>query len=443
MRFVGVPRPRQRSAPRRRPWTCLSLSLLALASGSCGIQGKLARNLEANAASQRQEVRGLFAGIEQPSEGKPMDWRAAQRRMMKHNLSIRQSEAQLAQTKKLRWKKWFELLPKVGSYVNIGASLSELSNLEADDLSARLVANLSIPNPFQFHASLYAIALQQQNAEWSHELDRRRLYAQLYEAFIEAEAIAETEAAFESKSQNLSLAAAGDISTYFERMDNERRMLERRKAYHRLKVNQLLNTPGGNWRLAGEIPQVTYRDRIGRLGIGEDFGKLAANLEAVQIEAALLQLKRVKFQQWPTVNLGLGLPALYSSEESAGFSSEELFLFSGANKSIDLTDIAGLESIADAKQRLQFTRERLQQNREREAMRFSQLISTYRHLLERERQILQRMERGGGSGLTSPDGVIKDLETRSALQLRRIEIRRQLQQLDLQFLIWDETFWKS
>lgn len=403
---------------------------------------KVERNLAERSASQKDEFSGLLEQV-RSEQATPLTWKAAYQRMEADNLALRQSHKQLQDAGKLARRQWLGLVPRVVGYMNIGTGLSSVTNLETGDLNSSLTANFNIPNPFEFHASLYAAALQKQNAVWSNELDKRRAFAQLYSAFIEAQTIREEEAALERRNQVLVNAATPDVGKRLKSAASEVRAMERRRLFHRLSVNQLLNTPGSNWSLIGSLPRISYRNRYQRMNIGEDFGKLALNLQAIQIEGAILSVHRVKFQQWPSVNFGLSNPPLYTSNSDAGFSSDELLLFSGASKSMDLTDIGGLENIRDAEERLKFTREQLRLRTENELTRVISISSTYGHLLAEERRLERDIKRLGRPDSAEPGIVLKDLERRADLEMLLIENRRQIQQLDLQFLIWDETFWKS
>lgn len=407
--------------------------------GSC-TGANLGRNLEANIAEQKGEFREILVGL-QNEKPKAISWDAAYRRMMKDSLSIRQSRLQLEEAKKQKTHQWLSLFPQVSSFVNIGSGINDISNLRTQDLNASLMANFNIPNPFQFYASLYAASLQEQNAIWSHELDKRRAYTQLYASFSESAAIDHAEAAYESRLKSLAQIGSGDINK-LKTTALEGQSIERRRLYHRLSVNQLLNTPGANWKPVGSLPKISYAGRYKRMAVGEDFGKLALNLQAIQIEGALLRVEQVKFQQWPSVQFGLGAPPLYSSNDNTGgFSSDDLQLFSGASKSFNLVDPIGRKDIQDAKTRLRFTREQLKLRAENEASRILQLLKGYEALITQSGQLEKEMRRLGRQGSLEPDIVIIDLERRSELELQLIETRRQIQQLDLQFLIWDETFW--
>ena len=406
------------------------------------ITSRMERDLAENAAVQKEEFESLLKRAStEPASG--ISWQAAYRRMKDGNLSLRQSQQQLVEAGKQTRRQWYSLVPRLTAFVNLGSSISSLTNLSSDDVNARLIATLNIPNPFEFYASLYGAALQKQNAEWSHELDKRRAYAQLYSAFVDARSLNEAEASFEKRKQSLAGADTTDIRKLLKNLNSEAIGLERQRYYHRLSVNQLLNTPGSDWRLSGKLPVISYRDRYKRIKIGEDFGKLALNLQAIQIEGAMLRLERVKFQQWPSINFGFSNPPIYSSNDGSGFSSDDLQLFSGANKTVDLTDIGGRENIRDAETRLKYTREQIRQRMEAEVSRVLLLSRSYDQLLREEKQLQRELSRLEQPDSDEPEIVLKDLELRAQLELQLIETRRRVQQLDLQFLIWDETFWRS
>lgn len=413
--------------------------LVPLVLSAC-TAARMGKNLEASVVEQKREFRDILGRFQtEPSE--TISWNAAYKRMVSDNLSLRQSRQQKEDSKKQKTRQWQTLIPRVSSYVNIGSSISDLSDLSTDDLNASLLANFNIPNPFEFYAALYGASLQQQNAIWSHELDTRRAYTQLYSSFVERDAIDKAEAAYGRKLKSLLGNQSGDMSALVNTVTVELESLEQRKLYHRLSVNQLLNTPGANWKLDGKLPQISYEGRFKRLVVGERFGKLALNLQAIQIEGAILRVKQVKFRQWPSINFGLSNPPLYTTNGTNEFSSDDLQLFSGANKSFDLADIGGRQEIRDAETRLKFTREQLRQRAEYEASSILQLVRGYELLIGKGQYLEREIKRLGRTGSLEPEIVIKDLERRSDLDLQLIENQRQIQQTDLQFLIWDETFW--
>lgn len=422
----------------------LSIGLAAVLSLPVGLGGctaaRVGKNIGTNVAAQKQEFREILGGFKD-TKAQPISWNEAHKRMTADNLSLRQSRLQMEESKKEKTRQWLTLVPRVSSYANIGAGISELSDLGSDDLNASLLANFNIPNPFQFYASLYAASLQEQNAIWSHELDKRRAYTELYSAFVDGEAIDEAETAYEKRLKSLMTIQSADMARLMKSVTLELQNLERRRLHHRLYLNQLLNTPGANWKLVGKLPKISYAGRYRNMAVGDDFGKLALNLQAIQIEGAILRVQQVKFQQWPYINFGLSAPPLYSSNTANSFSSDDLQLFSGAAKSFDLTDIGGRRDISNAETRLRFTREQLRLRAESEASRILQLVQNYENLLKENRYLRREIERLSDPGSTEAEIVIADLERLSEFEILLIENKRQIQQLDLQLLIWDDTYW--
>ncbi len=370
-------------------------------------------------------------------------WKKAYSRMLEENLGLQQSRHMLAQTERETRRQWLSLVPRVAAFLNVSKGLNNLADLETDNLNASIVGSFNIPNPFEFYGSLYGAALQAQNARWSQELDERRAFADLYSSFLDAQALSEEAAAMERRKKTFGIYESTDFTKSLQSLAKEEDSLVRRRTAHRGNVNRLLNTPGANWNLVGALPHISYRNRYQDIKIGGDFGKMALNLYAVRIESSIMQTQRVKYQQWPSIGFGLSNPPIYSSNGSDNLSAEDFDLFTGANKSLDVTDIGGRQAIQDAETRLKFTREQLLLNMERETSRILLIKKSYAQLLADERRLEAAIKRLDRPASSEAEIVIGDLESLSQLELQLIQIRRQIDQLDLQCLIWDERFWKK
>jgi hypothetical protein len=427
-------------------WRRVGVSGLALLLAGC-VTPRMERNLADLANEQQDEFRGMMDRLRDEPQVE-IGWAEAQRRMMADNLSLRQSRQQVEDAKRQTRRQWLSLVPRMAGYLTLGDNFSELTRLDGDSVNARLIANLNIPNPFEFYAGLYGAALQRQNAEWSHALDQRRAFTELHQAFFDQRQLEEQVAEFERRLAGGGAAgvagAAADPAREMAGLRTQRRNLERLRAMQRTRMNQLLNTPGAYWRPVGATPALDYGDAIERIRIGERFGKLALNLQAVQVEGAILRRERVRFQQWPQVSFGLSGPPLYSSEGGgADYSSDNLWFFSGVSKSIDLTDPLDAEGVRDAEQRLRFTREQVRQRVEAEALRLLQARDEYRELRKEEARLersIARLERGTGAS----DAVIllAELEDRRQGKAALAEVRRRMRMIDLQLVLWDEAYWK-
>jgi hypothetical protein len=405
------------------------------------VASRLETNLEKGVIERQNEVSTLLTATQRQAQ-KSISWNDAHRRMLQKNLGLQQSRQSLAQAERETRRQWLGLVPRMAAFVNISKGLTSLTDLDTDGLNASVIGNFNIPNPFEFYASLYAAALQAQNARWSQVLDERRAYVELYAAFLDAKALSEEAIAMERRKKTFDVVASADPSKAFYSFARELDGLERRLIAHRGNVNRLLNTPGENWELSGKLPVVSYRDRYQSIRIGDDFGKMALNLYAVQIEGSIMRTQRIKYQQWPSIAFGLSNPPLYSNNSSSDFSAEDFNLFSGASKSLDVTDIGGRQAIQDAETRMKFTREQLLLGMERETVRILQAKKSYGQLLAEERRLQAAMKRLEGPASSEAEVVMEDLDSRSELELQLIQVRRQIGQLDLQYLIWDERYWK-
>ncbi len=406
------------------------------------MERSLNQRLSESSSNREKEYTELASLVE--TEPKcPIRWQDAIERMRRDNLGLRQSRKMLEDSEQLAKRQWLSLVPRTAAYLNISQGIASITDFDSDALNASLLTSFNIPNPFEFYAMLYGAALQTQNARWSSELDNRRAFSELYSAYMEAELLREEEAVSQRRWQSLLSMNPSDIAKNLNDINKQKSNMKRRLQAHRENVNRLLNTPGRNWELRGGLPELSYRNRYQKMKIGRGFGKLALNLYAIQVERAIMQTERVKFRQWPTISFGLSNPPLYSSSGNYGLSAEDFTMFSGVSKSVDFGDFMGRVSIRDAKYRLQITREQVRQNMEREASRMIQIRDAYGQLLMEEKNLQIAMKRLDRMTSTEIDAVTSDLELRSGFEMQLIQTSRQIKQLDLQYLIWDEYFWKS
>jgi hypothetical protein len=395
--------------------------------------------------SSKEREREILKLIHDLKETKPtrITWAPALHKMHSDNINVLRSKRLYERSQSLQAKQWMSLIPRVGGFVQMSKDLGSLSDFNGDDLDTRLIANFSIPNPFDFHARLYSAALQQVGSGWSHELDKRRAYIDLYSAFLEAEALRTERELHEKKWSMMLYSSEGNVVSDIEKYEMDRNSLVRREKAHRVNVNRLFNTPGGNWILSGGLPKISYEKKYGDFEVGEDFGKLALNLYAVQLEGAILSTRRVKFQQWPVLNFGLSTPPLFVSNQDTDWSSDNIILFSGLSKSYDFVDFAGRERVADAEFRLKVVRDQLRFSMEREAMRLDDLKESYRQTLRQRSSIQGEIDRIKKRNTAIAEVVIDDLTRQYQLEAELLRLERQIRRMSLQYLLWDETYWKS
>lgn len=424
-----------------KPKVSILIALVPLLTASC-TSHRLAKNLDKGYCTQIGEVNALMAQLDDDSVGKPIGWKEAWARMQRYNLSLVRSDEMLKEAKKTRTRAWRRLVPRVSGYMNLSSSLDDLFDFSSDNLSRSLSANFNIPNPFNFYSELYAAGLQYEDAKYAHELDRRKAYVTLYEAFLKAGELRERleRHSLELKTAEFNDAGNGADAVY--QLQQEWFSLKRSWKAHRMNLNRLFNTPGGNWECIGRLPEVSFRNRYDKVEIGDDFGRLAMYLYAIRTEVAVLSKRRVKFRQWPTITFGLSQPPLYTSNRSVSYELEDFRLFSGASKSIDLTDPISLEVIQNAERRFAYTRQSLKQRMEREALRLIEMRNGYHQLLLKEQRLVQAQHMLGSQDPEQSEVVLVQLEAIRDIQEQLNTVREQILRIDLQYLVWDETYWK-
>ena len=417
------------------------LALMMLVSSSC-TSSKIEKNLSAGYYAQTQQINALMAQLDDGSVSKPIRWKDALKRMRQDNLAVEQSNKLLEEAAKNRSRAWRQLVPRVSGYMSLSTQLDSLLDFSSDDINQSLIANFNIPNPFTFHATLYGAGLSYERAKHSHELDKRKAYVELYKAFIAARDFREQVAELQEQMENPSGNVSSDSAEELHQLQQQWTSLKRQRKTHRVNINRLFNTPGDNWELVGKLPDISYRKKYRNIEIGDDFGKRAMYLYAIRTESAILAKKRVKFRQWPILNFGLSQPPLYSSSRTTTYELENFNLFSGASKSLDLTDPLGLDEIRNAEFRFAYTRKTMLQNMEREALRLSQMKDAYQSLLLKERRLKQLSDILEKDVASDVEVVLAQLEAIKENRKQLTDVRRQLVRQDLQYLIWDETFWK-
>jgi|GEM_PF-3318091 len=405
-------------------------------------ENRIARNLSAHLASQERDAAWLDSRMDS-APSVPIKWSAALAKMRSSNLGLLQSRAQMEEAQKQPRREWLGLLPRLSGFVSLGDSISQLTDI-GSNLDARLVANFAIPNPVEFYATIYGAQLQKQGAIWSNQLDERRAYIQLYTVYAEAASIQDAAQRLTETQKSLSVIPLEELEKVSKGFLSSREQLRIRQKYHRLAVNRLFNTPGANWKLVGSVPSLGYEKSYRNIKLGNNFGKLAFNLQAVQIEAAQMSVYRVRYRQWPSINFGLSTPSLYSTQDTnSGYSSDNTYLFSSASQTVDYTDLGGFRSVKDARQRLENTRAQIRLRMEEETVRMKELCRAYSNLLIERNMLEKQLAYVPRSASTDYQVLSQQLLVREEHKTRLAEIKNQLTQLDLQLLIWDENYWKN
>lgn len=378
-------------------------------------------------------------------KGQRLDWKTACKLLDTGNPTLRQARNTHAQIE--RDRKRFaidQFSPRIAALANLSSALGNLSELKEDNYGIRLYGTFIIPNPLASYARRYSLELQYYQSSLSvHELERR-LQANLYGRFLMYAHATDTTSTLDPQTAT--------NASWFGLLEKE--IAETRSSVNerdklrnlRIAINQLLNTPGENWIPdAGTLPDISYEGKLARLDPKRGYGLLAVKQAAGQIEASLANLWRVKMDKLPSFSTGISIPTLYDSRfDEDGFDVQETRLFGSLNKSYDFTG-RRRESATRAEERARYVQENLRARLEREIYQLDRAKEDYK-LLVRERDAMQKslswMRRNPPPG-SSSEVLMKRLRDELSMRsrLRRNELQRK--QMDLEFWIWDESYWTS
>lgn len=378
-------------------------------------------------------------------KGRRLDWKTACKLLDAGNPTLRQARNTHAQIE--RDRKRFaidQFSPRIAALANLSSALGSLSELKDDNYGIRLYGTFIIPNPLASYARRYSLELQYyQSALSAHEMERR-LQANLYGRFLMYAHATETTSTLEPQTAT--------NASWFGLLEKEiaetRSSVNERDKLRNLRIvlNQLLNTPGENWIPdAGTLPDISYEGKLARLDPKRGYGLLAVKQAAGQIEASLANLWRVKMDKLPSFSIGISIPTLYDSRlDEDGFNVQETRLFGSLNKSYDFTG-SRRESATRAEERARYVQENLRLRLEREIYQLDRAKENYK-LLVRERDAMQKslrwMRRNPPPG-SSSEVLMKRLRDELSMRSRLGRNELQRKQMDLEFWIWDESYWTS
>lgn len=413
--------------------------LLLLTCSLYGCVGsKLNNQLQEHALVQEQSQLAIEQSLF-PVSSTPLNWDQALELALKHNPDVKRSESAVQQAQKEKKEQWKDYIPDLFVFTSLNKSITEIADLTKDDFDLNVVSNLKIPNPVRYYTKAYALALQQIQAEWNFELERRHTHARLYQLFKKQEAIDSSKRLLLAEEKTLPYTPSERYVESLDSIQSQRRTLSHSEEQLRLELNRFFNSPKGNWSLVGSPPKISYEKALHRLKFSEGFGALGTKLQTLQIETSIIQLWNAKYRRLPTFNIGVSTPSLFNSQNSNsfGFREEEFQLFTGLTKSIKPHDILDRELIKDAELRARLNREQLLRQMENEIVVLEINKRTYKQLLSEKRRTEYQLKHLLTSNRINSSQASKFSELNKELQ----SANNRLLQLELQFWIWDENYW--
>lgn len=366
-----------------------------------------------------------------------LTWSQALARQQIHDSSLRLARERLEEVRRQRKNQWREWLPRPTLYVNFQNAFQNLGNLTSDDLRGALIAPLTIPNPWTQTARAYQLALTEVQAEAAYELTRRRQITSLYFLFSEWDR-ASQEQSINSPTADLEEA----VRARFQAQERSLSDQERRQS-QRTQFSRLLNLPGTDVTpMVKTLPKIDYTSKYRRFTPGKNYGLLATQLYAYDLQGALLRKKGIDLSRWPTPTFSTTTPAIYdttSQDQQFLAGSENISLFANWSKTFDLTGTRANE-IRNAEQNLRFIRENISVRIDSESREWERLIQRYDFLLKQRQLARDRLGKITENRSRTSTVQADILDARKLVtDLQNLERRKE--SLDLQIWLWDDSAW--
>ena len=410
---------------------------------SC-VAGKIDKRL----TNHQLDQIGLAGDLSQPvfkSDYKKINWEQASKRLLEGNAQVLASRKTIQDAKKAKKKIWLDLIPDVFTFANINTALTEISDFSSEDVSAGAFANLQIPSPFRVYAQRYAAQLSIIQAEYNYELTRRQQYAALYTLFLKQKKLDESHSEIKELENELDSLPIIEAAQAHRKISISRGRLAISRERFRVELNRFFNTPGQNWRLTGGLENISYANKLNKLNFKNNYGILGIKLQAIQLEYAAVARKGVRLNRLPDLNVNFNSSRIFniSDNDDAEFNLDNLQLFTGLTKNVNVTDVLDKDRVQNAEYRFQLNREQLRLRLESEASQLKINKKIYRGLLANKRELQKALNHITQSKNYNSTQVLTEVERYQSTKNQIDTIDKRLLSIDLQLWIWDEKYWSK
>ncbi len=256
-------------------------------------------------------------------EVRTLTWPEAHALLLGQNLTLRQGRDSITRARENRRRVFLDLLPIVNLGAGLSRALTDLGNVDADDLRFSVFSFVSVPGLVNLRTRHYTTALEQIRTDWAFQLKERELTAELYQTFIRYQGL-------EQRRQNLARTQLWSIADSRRPLDADPEVIERETQLFAIRqeldalqarLAELLGSYDHRWQLdPADLPALDYLRHPLDLDDLDRTGVLFRRLQAAELEAGRLRELGVKLQYWPDLGFSLSSPPLY---EVAGGTSRD------------------------------------------------------------------------------------------------------------------------
>jgi hypothetical protein len=293
-----------------------------------------------------------------------------------------------------------------------------------------------------------ALSLLEYRSARSYELIKRQELASLYREFLRYEELRLSyEESLNSFENNNEILKSSDlISKIRKAKESKASKMRYRKALDQtsFRISKMLQLRDYKIRpRVSMLPDISYSKKYKKLESGDDYGRLALQILAVDLEGARLRHQRVRLRSWPRISVSASAPQVYSSGSDTEFDVESIRLFGGLTKGFALTD--------DQKDRMELSEQDYEQAisdayyrviNERETL--GRALTQYSELLNNKKSLQMALQMNGDlirSGI-SAESLSLAIDKQELISNQLESINSSITNQELEFWIWDENVWK-
>ncbi len=400
-------------------------------------------------AEQEAKVRSAYAGeLARIStlEPRPLAWPEARALVLAQNLSLRQARDDIARAREARQRVYLDLLPIVNLSGSLSRALTDLGNVNSDDLRFNVFSFVSLPGVVNLRTRHYATALEQLRTDWVYALKERELVTDLYQTFVRYQGL-------EQRRENLARTQRWTVSDPRRPLDSDPEIIERETQLFAIQQDldavqahlaELLGSYDYRWAPTSTgMPVLDYLRNPLDLENLDRTGVLFRQLQAAELEAGRLRELGVKLQYWPDIGFSLSSPPIYeiAGGQSHNWDVDQVNFNAQASLRID-TQWRTAMQLRDTRRQLKLMREQLALQR---TLAAQSLITAQRALALADTQlkfVTVRLETLEASPLSlNVTELRQQLQKTILLSEQRDNLLQQKARLEALFWITDDQAW--
>jgi len=380
-------------------------------------------------------------------EKRSLVWDEAWEMIESENLDLRQARDDVTRSQEQIERVFLDLLPTLSISTSLRKALTELGTVDKNDLSLNIFSAINVPGLVSMRTRYYTAVLTKLRSEWTLEMKRRELSANLYVQFIRYEGL-------NLRRDNLEQSQLwGQSSSLESRLQTNPEMIERDQQLFAIKLEanaqqeslaELLGAYTYEWQLdSTTLPELNYTDHPLELTKADSVGVLVRQLQATDLEAIRLRTLGIKLQYWPDVSASLSSPPIYSYSggQSTNWSADDVALNAFVPLRID-TQLRTTYQLRDARRQAELTNERMRLEITRQVQKYL-LASEELGLIQKQLRVaevrieaLEQTPRG-----LSLEEWRAQLRNSILLSEQRASLRLQKARIETLFWIVDESRW--